>query len=116
VLAITIEGCLFSGIAVLRTPVILLDKLEEVTINNSSFDGCLLASTSYFDKYPDSLTLSLFDLSANVLSIKEQSTFTSNTCVSCEEGTLKLYSNFLEIVGSYFKSNSAANGGALYIL
>ena len=100
VLTIIIEGCLFSGIAVLRTPVILLDKLESVTINNSSFEGCRLASTSYFDKYPDSLTLSLFDLSANVLSIKEQSTFASNICVSCEEGTLKLYSNFLEISSS----------------
>ena len=72
VLAITIDGCLFSGITVLRTPVILLDNLDEVTINNSSFKGCMLASTinSYFSKYPDSLTLSLFDLSANVLSIR----------------------------------------------
>ena len=100
VLVITIEGCYFSGIAVLKTPVILLDKLESVTINNSSFEGCMLASASYFNKYPDSLTLSLFDLSANVLYIKEQSIFTSNTCASCEEGTLKIYSNFLEIVSS----------------
>jgi len=116
VLVITIESCLFSGIAVLRTPVIVLEKLEAVTINNSSFESCMLASTSYFNKKTDSLTLSLFDLSANVLSIKEHSTFTSNICVSCEKGTLKLYSNFLEIVGSYFRSNSAANGGVLYIL
>ena len=99
-LTIIIEGCLLSGIAVLRTPVMLLDNLEAVTISNSSFEGCMLASTSYFYTYPDSLTLSLFDLSADVLSIKEQSTFTSNICVSCEEGTLKLYSNFLEIANS----------------
>jgi len=69
-LTITIEGCLFSGIAVLRTPVILLDHLEAATINNSSFEGCMLANTSYFNKYQDSLTVSLFDLSANVLSIR----------------------------------------------
>ena len=70
VLAITMEGCSFSSIAVLRTPAIMLDRLEAVTINNSSFEGCILASTSYFNKNPDSLTVSLFDLSADVLLIQ----------------------------------------------